>query len=465
MIRYFRINDPYRLAGLFALLVIMYLPLFIYNSQLTIPELKDLLVGEKQNEGYRMYSGLIDNTGPLAAWSDEILDTLFGRSLLARHLLAFAVIFLQSAYIGIVFISKKVFSENTYIPSFLFSLLFFFSYDTLSLSNELLGSGFLLLALNYLFQEVEFRNERDESIFNLGLCISLASLFIFSFSIYLVGAIVILVLFTRSTLRKFMLLIFGYLLPHLLVISLSYLNDATGEVWRYFYVASFSLDHTQFMTTRALLTLGAIPLFYFAVSMVMLNREARFSKYQSQILQTVLLWLVFSLLFVFLSDGLRPQSLIVFIPGLSFLFTHFFLLIRRKKFVALNSWILFVGIVGMAYLAKFGRIGAVSYSQLLVNNAVTDIKGKRILVLEDNLDIYSQNSLATPYLNWDLSQDVLRHPEYYENVTHVFHSFKNDPPEIVFDKENLLEGFFNRMPGIGAQYVRQGDRYVRKVSN
>ena len=453
------------MAGLFVLLVIMYLPLFLYNSQLTIPELKDLLVGEKQNEGYRMYSGLIDNTGPLAAWSDEILDTLFGRSLLIRHLLAFAIIFLQSAYVGIVFISKKVFSENTYIPSFLFSLLFFFSYDTLSLSNELLGSGFLLLALNYLFQEVEFRNERDESIFNLGLCISLASLFVFSFSIYLFGAIVILVLFTRSTLRKFLLLIFGYLLPHLLVISLSYLNDATGEVWRYFYVASFSLDHTQFVTTRALLTLSAIPLFYFAVSMVMLNREARFSKYQSQILQTVLLWLVFSLLFVFLSDGLRPQSLIVFIPGLSFLFTHFFLLIRRKKFVALNSWILFVGIVGMAYLAKFGKISAVSYNQLLVKNAATDVKGRRILVLEDNLDIYSQNSLATPYLNWGLSQEVLRHPEYYENVTHVFHSFKNDPPEMVFDKENLLEGFFNRMPDIRAQYVRQGDRYVRKVSN
>lgn len=465
MIRYFRINDPYRLAGLFLLLVILYLPLFIYNSQLTTPELKDLLVGEKLNEGYRMYSGLIDNTGPLAAWSDEILDTLFGRSLLVRHIFAFVVIFLQSAYIGIVFISKKVFSENTYIPSFLFSLLFFFSYDTLSLSNELLGSGFLLLALNYLFQEIEFRNERDESIFNLGLCISLASLFIFSFSIYLIGAIVILVLFTRSRLRKFLLLIFGYLLPHLLVISLSYLNDATGEVWRYFYVSGFSLEHTQFVTPRALLTLGAVPLFYFAVSMVMLNREARFSKYQSQILQTILLWLAFSLLFVFLSDGLRPQLLIVFIPGLSFLFTHFFLLIRRKKFVALNSWILFLGIVGMAYLARFGKIGAVSYSRLLVNNPVADVKGRRVLVLDDDLDIYRLNSLATPYLNWGLSQEVLRHPEYYENVTHVFHAFKTDPPEIVFDKENLLDGFFSRMPGIGAQYVRQGDRYVRKVSN
>lgn len=184
------------------LLLILYLPLFISDTQVTIPELKNLVLGEKQNEGYRMYVGVVDNTAPLAAWTHEVLDTLFGRSLLIRHILAFVIIFFQSAYLGFLFIAKKVFSENTYIPSFLFSLLFFFSFDTLTLSNELLGSGFLLLALNYLFQEIEFRTERDESIFNLGLAISMASLFQFSFTVYLFGAAVILVIFTRSTLAN-----------------------------------------------------------------------------------------------------------------------------------------------------------------------------------------------------------------------------------------------------------------------
>jgi hypothetical protein len=180
------------LVGLFILLLIIYIPLFIYDDQLTIPELKNLLLGEKQNEGYSMYQDVVDSSAPLAAWTHEILDSLFGRSIMIRHILAFVIIFLQSAYVGILFISKKVFSENTFIPSFLFSLLFFFSHDTLSLSNELLGSGFLLLALNNLFQEIEFRNQTDESIFNVGLCISLASLFAFSFIVYLLCAVVIL---------------------------------------------------------------------------------------------------------------------------------------------------------------------------------------------------------------------------------------------------------------------------------
>jgi hypothetical protein len=465
LIRYFRINDPYRLVGLFILLLIIYIPLLIYNNQLTVPELKNLLVGEKQNEGYSMYRELVDSSAPLAAWTHEILDSLFGRSIIVRHILAFCIIFLQSAYVGMLFISKKVFSENTYIPSFLFSLLFFFSYDTLSLSNELLGSGFLLLALNGLFQEIEFRSQGDESIFNVGLCVSLASLFAFSFIVYLLAAIVILLLFTRSNVRKFLLLIFGFLLPHLLVISISYLSDSTAELWEYFYLPNFSFERTVFVNVRTLLTLSAIPLVYFFISLVILNREARFSKYQSQILQTVLLWLVFSLIFVFYSKDLRPQSLIVFIPGLSFLLTHFFLLIRRKRFVQMNSWILFVGIISIAYLARFEKIKSIDYSDLWVKNEAGEIRGKRILVLDNTFSLYHHNSLATPFLNWKLSQEIFRNPDYYKNVTQVYHSFKTDPPDVVLDKENLLENFFDRMPEIRSGYVRQGDHYVRKVNN
>lgn len=465
MIRYFRINDPYRLVGLFILLLLMYVPLFILDDQITVPELKSLLLGEKQNEGYRMYEEVVDNTAPLAAWTHEILDSVLGRSLQVRHILAFVVIFLQSAYVGMLFIAKKVFSENTYIPSFLFSLLFFFSYDTLTLSNELLGSGFLLLALNNLFEEIEFRNERDESIFNVGLCISLASLFAFAFIIYLFCSVVILLLFTRSNARKYLLLIFGFLLPHLLTVSIAYLNDSTAELWQYYYLSNLSFDRTSFVTGKTLLTLGAIPLAYFLISLVMLNREARFSKYQSQIVQVVFVWLAFSVLFVFYAKDLRPQTLIVFIPGLSLLLTHFFLLIRRKKFIHLNFWILFAGIISVAYLARLDKLESVNYDRLLVNDAPSDLKGKRILVLDSSPEIYRANYLATPFLNWELSKEIFTNPDYYQNVTRVYHCFKQDPPDVVIDKEDLMSSFFHRMPDIKGQYVRIGERYVRRVSN
>jgi hypothetical protein len=460
LLRYFRINDPYRLVGLLVLLLVLYLPLFLDIPALTFPELKSMVIGEKLNEDQNLYTGLADNTAPLAAWFYEVVDSLFGRSLLARHIFAFVLIFFQSAYLGIMFIIRKVFNENTYIPALLFCLLCLFSYDTLTLSAELAGLSFLLLALNNLFKEIEFRVQRDETIFNLGLFISIASLFSFAFIVFLFCVMVILFFFTRTTPRKFMLLIFGFLLPHLVVVSISYLNGSLPELWQYFYVANISPAREIFVSTKTLIVLGSLPLFYFIVSVFMLQREARFSKYQSQLLQVMFLWIGFSLLYVFYCKDLRPQILIVFVPALAFLFTHFFLSIRRKKYAEMNAWILLAGIVSISYLARYNKLNSVDYSALTVTAPKnTAPKNKRILVLENNLAYFSENKLATRYLNWALSEEIFRNPGYYENLTDVYHALNTDAPQVIIDRENLMRPFFERMPEMKKRYRRMGIFY------
>ena len=81
----------------------------------------------------------------------------------------------------------------------IFAILFTFSFDTIALTPELVGSGFLLLALNSLFKQLEFREQGNESIFNLGLYIGIASLFALSFAIFIVACSLILIFFTRSS--------------------------------------------------------------------------------------------------------------------------------------------------------------------------------------------------------------------------------------------------------------------------
>jgi hypothetical protein len=461
LIRYFRINDPYRLIGLLILSLIICLPLFIDVPPVTVPELKGILLGEKMNEDFRMYTGIVDSASPLSAWFHELIDSLFGRSLLARHILAFALIFLQGAYIGIMFIIRKAFNENTYIPSFIYCLLFFFSWDTLALSSELIGSTFLLLAINSLFKEVEFRVQRDETVLNVGLFISIASLFSFAFIVYLFCVMVILVFFTRTTLRKFLLLTFGFLLPHFLMITIGYLNGSLGKMWEYYYLANLGFDRHVFVSTKTLFLLSVLPLTYFVVSLIMLQREARFSKYQSQLLQIIFLWMGFSFLYLFYCKDLRPQHLMVFIPGFAFLFTHFFLFIRRKKFIEMNAWILLIGIVSCAYLARYNKVDSIRYDNLVVPRNNTGLEGKKILVLEDDLSYFQLNRQATPYLNWRLSEDVFRNSDYYENVTEVYRSFKLDPPDLVIDRENLLKPFLERSPELQKQYRRKGDVYQK----
>src|SRR5690606_247471 len=150
LLRYFRINDPYRLLALAGLYLVWVLPLLVDSAPVTIPELKSLLLGEKITEGFGLYHEIVDNTPPLAAWFYGALDWVFGENFTLRHILTLFILFSQGAFIGIMLIDKKAFTENTYIPSLLFLMLTLVSFDNFSLTADLGAFGFLLLARNSL---------------------------------------------------------------------------------------------------------------------------------------------------------------------------------------------------------------------------------------------------------------------------------------------------------------------------
>lgn len=465
MLRYFRINDPYRLLGLLAILILLYLPLFIDSPAITFPELRSLIIGEKVHEGNTPYIELLDSGAPLAAWFNGFLDVLFGRSILARHILAFFIIFFQASYLGIVFASKKAFAENSYIPSLVYALLFPFSFDTLSLSPELLGAGFLLPALNNLFKEIEFREQRNESIFNLGLYIGLASLFSFSYSVFLVGTLLTLIIFTRSSARKYFLLVSGFLLPHLLLASAYYLMDGLTSLYQFYYIPNLSFYSERYISSSSMWVLSVLPLFFLVVSFIMMNRDARLSKYQTQLVQSMFFWLVFSFLQILYSKDFRPQNVISALPGISFFITHFLLLIRRKRLAEIYIWVLLVGTITVSYLARYNALSRVDYAKLFVPENSFPLKDSRVLVLDPEWEVYKHNSLASPFFNWSLAEGIFSHPEYYENLILVYDGLLQDPPDVIRDKNDLLKPFLQQIPELRQLYVRNGIYYNKRVIN
>jgi hypothetical protein len=461
LLRYFRINDPYRLLGLLLIFFLLSLPQFINMGGLTYPELKGFLIGEKISDGNALYTGIIDSTAPLAGWFDALISLLFGRSLLARYILAFVVIFLQAGFFGMILVEKKAFAENTYLPSLLFVLLFFFSFDNFLLTPELIGFGFVLLGLNKLIKEIEFREQRDQTILKLGLFISLSTLFIFSYIVYLLGAIVILVLFTRTPPRKFFLMIVGFLLPHLIIVSIYYLIGGVGDVWKYYYLPNLEFSSVHYISLKSMLWLGAVPILFLVISLVMLNREARLTKYQSQLVQAMFVWLVFSFLQVLYAKDLRPQSFITLIPGFSFFMAHYFLLIRRKKLAEISLWMLLLSVVSISYFARYNKLESVDYNALRVPKIKSEIMDKRILVLDHDIEIYKDNRSATPFVNWTLSKEIFESADYYENVVEVYRGIKEDQPDLIRDKDNLLKPFLARIPELKKMYVRKDIYYVK----
>ncbi|RAW03139.1 hypothetical protein DQQ10_03310 [Pseudochryseolinea flava] len=436
--------------------------MLLADPGLTLPELNSMLIGEKMREGHSMYIDIVDHTAPLAAWCDSVFDFVFGRSLIARRSFALFVILVQAVFLGIIFINKKAFAENTFIPSLLYLIFFAFSYDNVGLTPELLASGFLLLALNNLFKEIEFREQRDESIFNLGLYISFASLFAFSFSVYLLASIVILAIFTRLEVRKYLLMVIGFLVPHLMLVSIFYLRNGLDSLWDFYYLPNLSFSTSYYIGAKSMWILGAVPAFYLVVSFVILNREARFTKYQSQLVQATFFWMVFAFLQIFYSKGIRPQSFITLIPVISFYVSHFLLMIRRRKFAEINLWLIVIAIISVGYLSYYNNTG-VDYETLRVHTVPTENKGEKILVLNSTPSLYANNRLGTGFLNWNLSEDIFKHPEYYENVVRVSKAFKKDPPQRVLDPDNIFESYLKRIPELRRSYQKHSTGEYRQL--
>jgi len=195
------------------------------------------------------------------------------------------------------------------------------------------------------------------------------------------------------------------------------------------------------MSGKSMLVLCAMPLLYLFISLFILNRDARLTKYQSQIFQAMFLLFMVAFIQVFFAADRRPQSMIPFIPPVSFFLTHFLLLIRRRRFAEIHLWTLLIGIVTVAYLARYDKIGYIQYKDLIVNDNLGSVHGKRILVLKDQPEKFVNNHLAAAFYEWKLCRPIFEEPDYYQNVQIVDELFERDLPEEIIDPNNLMEGF------------------------
>lgn len=464
LLRFFRINDPYRLLAIFILLLLISIGFFIDPVATTLSELKAFVLGEALNSGKSLYTQVHTSQAPLTAWLFGWLEWLFGRSLTARHVVAFLLIFIQGAYFAILLISNKAQSESTYLPAFLFGVVCFFSFDMLVLSPELIASSLLLLALNNLFKEVEFRVQRDDTLLLLGFYLGLASQFVFTYVVFLPGTLIILGMFTRLSVRKALLLIFGFLLPHLLLITAYYFNSNLEFLWTHYYARVEWFAENQ-LTLTAMLWLSAIPISYFFFSLIMLNREARLTKYQSQLLQIMFLWLLIAIIEIIVAGNMAPHRVITYAPPLAYFISHFILLVRRKWLAELLLWGFAGGIVTVAYLARYNKIERIDYQKLFFNKIVDAPVHKPVLVLDEQWGYFENNTLATGFYEWKVSESYFREMEYFQNVVLIDKAFAHDLPELIVDPHEVMPGVFKRIPALAKQYQKQGSNYYLTSSS
>ncbi|GAB3809322.1 hypothetical protein GCM10028819_50590 [Spirosoma humi] len=467
MLRFFHSYFPYQYVSLMGLLILIRLPLLLHPFPLLIPELNWMIVGEQMNQGYLLYRDIWDSVSPLSALVYWGIHSVFGRSPLMLHAAATLVSIFQIVYFNYLTNNRDVYPDRSFWPGLIYMLFMHLSFDCLTLSPVLMSTSFLLLAFGTLIKQMDRRGATDE-VFEVGFYIGIAALFYLPSALFILWAILSLLFYTGATFRQYSLSLFGFLFPFAAIVLIYYLMDSLDDFNRnllssVFRVRQYSLSDFQSLIASLFIPLGLGILGFLSL----FNRAGRYVNFQQRIQQIMSIWFLIAVLTIVLMPFLAPMVFLSFVPPMAY-FTYFYFENIRKAwlaeiiFVSAFSLMLLLFYQGAFGLIPGADLGRLSSLQVRPSPLPDNITNRRVLIIGEDLSAYRQNQLATPYLNWDLAKYDLKNLDNYESVINVFDHFRQDPPDYIIDRENVVDKLFQRAPALSLRYEKTATAGVYK---
>lgn len=421
-----------------------------------------MVLGERLSEGYFLYVDIIDDTGPLSAGVFTGLHLLFGRSELAYFFLGKVLTFFQIYYWNHTLIKYRVFDENTYLPAIVLAALFHFSFDLTFLSPTLLGSTFLLLAFGQLFSHTVLQKESSESTLLIGIYGGLATGFHWNFVFFLPFLIFTGLAVSSFTTRQLFLSIMGFLLPILLILVFYFWNDGLLQALQVWPMV-FTYPNYVYQPYLSWLIPGLLPLLiglagYFIGTFF---RGATINQQKQR--QLIVIWLLFSAGFFFLVKNTASYQLVIFLPGLSYFISHFFLhfgwrILIKPAFLGL---ILILPLWAITYWEA--RISVDTTYFVDSTEAQRSMSKGGVLVLEEDPSPYLSRPLGGPFLNFHLSKSYLKQEKSLSQKAQIFEMIQKQQPAQILDKEGLFKSLMEELPAISELYLEtKPGEYVKK---
>ncbi len=449
------------------LVVLLRLPLLLTGIPLTQPELNWMLVGERLHNGFMIYTQTWDSLSPLTSGVYALIDVAAGRSHTTYLVLSLVLVLFQSVYFSYTLQRHGLYNERTHFPAILYGICATLFFDFYTASPVLLGLTFLVVGLNSLFTQLDKDNKDDEA-FGIGFYLGMATLFYMPFCWFLVYVFVVFMLLSAIRLRKFLLLFFGFTLPLIVVVLYFYMINGYEAL----YYNWISVFWERFITYYAdwqtfILVASPLALLLLVATGQLIGGSTRFINYQIRCQQAMFLLLITSVFTLFFADAFTPYIFLVFVPGVAYFGTHYFLLIRRKWIGDLVFFLFLGGVFfnnwGRFYLPMSEEIWH-DTSLVVTPKATTSEPSRRLLIIGQALDEYQHNVPATPYLNWRLARRHFENLDSYNTIIELYDNFSQDPPEMIIDKKNVVPTLFKRLPALASQYEKGNspNTYVHK---
>jgi hypothetical protein len=464
LLSFFRINDPSRLIVIIAVsLLLSSIYIWVLNIPMLQPELIWLLIGERMADGKHMYLDIVDDTGPLSAGVYWICHLFFGKSVMAYKMLAIPVVIFQIVYINTLYIKYKSFEENTYIPALVMVILFHLSFDMITLSPALMGSTFIVLALGQLFSQTVLQKEGSDSILLVGIFGGIAACFHFPLITFLPFLLLAGIVVSGFSFRQLILAFVSYLLPLTFCAIYYFWIDGLFAFFDQFIISPRNIERYAHVSYRDLAIIYSLPLFFatlgFFVGLIVKSQTVN----QQKQLQLTLIFLIFAISSLFLTNRRTPYQFIVTIPGLAYFITFLFVAFKKGIPVKILAALFVFGIPIMGYIWTIyqDNSGKISTYAVTVSTKHSITKGKKVLVLGEDLGYYHNASLATPYLHFRLSKNSLQNQKSLEKTALIFQNFIKEKPDVIVDEEGVFEGVLEMMPLLHELYEKDSKGIYR----
>lgn len=452
MLRFFKVNDPFRLIGVsIYLIVLAILMIWIFPFPITEPRLMWMVLGERLSEGFFLYQDVIDDTGPISAGFLTLVHFVFGRSPLAYELIGRALVLFQIVYWNTILIRYRVFEENTYLPAIIMAALFHFSFDMSGLSPALLGSTFLILALGQLFSQTVLQKETSESTLLIGLYGGIATGFHLTFGIFLPYMIFVGIAISGFSFRQLILSLLGFFLPILLVFVFYFWNNGlieTLQVWPLIFI----YEKYAYQPIISWIILGAFPVllavlgYFFSVFL----RGSTMNQQKQR--QLIFFWLAFSVLEFILLKRQASFELVIFLPGLTYLITQFFLHTGKGFLGKLAFLLLLAGLPAAGWWYWNGEANSGSGYFVRPSSEFSFQPGEKIMVLSNDPSPFLQASLGGPFLNYQLTKAYLETDKTLSEKAEIFQTLSAQRPDIVLDPLGNFKTLLEELPALKSLY-------------
>ena len=457
LLSFFRSFAPYQYFSLLVVLLLVRLPLLITPLPLLIPELNWMLVGEQMRQGYTLYSDIWDSVSPLSAGVYWLIDLAVGRSQGAYWIVATGVSIFQLVYFNYLTNVREVFSERSFWPGLFYTLFLNLSFDCVTLSPVLMSVTFLLLAFGALIRQLGRQGATDE-VFEVGIYVGVATLFYLPSGLFIVWALLSLLFFTGATFRQHSLTIFGFAFPILLVVFYYYFTDSPDDFNRNLLTSVFLVRQYDLSDFKTLFVCLIVPLTVGILGFLNLfNSVNRYVNFQQRCQQIMIMWAITAVLTIPLMPFLAPMLFLTFVPPMAFFAVLYFAGFRKvwlRELAFLGVVLAIAGVLyqGVMQLLPGMEVGRLSSLQVKPSSLPPRIRNQKLLIIGEDLSGYRYNRPATPYLNWDLAKYDLKNLDNYEAVIAVYDKFRQDPPDFIVDRQQVIPKLFQRVPALAVLY-------------